>query len=289
MTYLSIFAKPAFLSTNPNEKFVFTGEKPEKGYLKRVSSIIRGDQMAKILKCHLNPTEDYEKDICIYVKPEPGPDGTFAFFGKSTYIDIVDGWNYVSVLKDNPKLKAIVCSERDYISLASTGLTNKIAVIPQHHCNFERQKRSRDEIKRIGIIGNYKAFSFLPPDLRPKLLERGLELIEFSQFFDRLDIVDFYKSIDVQIVWRPYRKKLANPLKIVNAASFGIPTIALDEIYFKDMGNCYIGVRNLEHFLVELDRLITTPQIYQAHAKLCLQKSEAYHIQNIAKLYKDLK
>ncbi len=289
MNYISIFAQPAFLSTNPDEKFVYTGKKPEKGYLKRVSSIIRADQMAKILKANLNPKEDFEKDICIYVKPEPNPEGAYEFSGKSTYIDVVDGWNYVSVLKENPKLKAIVCSERDYISLASTGLTNKIVVIPQQHCNFERQKRTRTEIKKIGIVGNHKAFSFLPPDLKTKLQERGLELVEFSQFFERQDIIDFYKSIDIQIVWRPYSKKLANPLKIVNAASFGIPTIALDEIYFKDMGNCYIGVRNLDHFFVELDRLVSSPLVYEAYSKLCLQKSEPYHIQNIAKLYKDLK
>jgi hypothetical protein len=122
-------------------------------------------------------------------------------------------------------------------------------------------------------------------DLRPRLKERSLELLEFSEFFTRQDIIDFYKRIDIQIVWRPYRKKLANPLKIVNAASFGIPTIALDEVYFKEMGNCYIGVNDFNQFLVELDWLIKSPTRYNAFSNLGLIKAERYHIDKIAKLY----
>jgi len=278
MAGISIFAKRAYLSA-----------KSSQGYLKRVSSIIRADQVADKIGAKLNPKNGYKNGVCIYVKPEPDPIRGYVFEGKSPYLDIIDGWGYIPILMEHPEVTAIVCSERDYISLASERITNKIVLIPQHHCNFDREKRTRREITTVGVIGNHKAFPLLPADLKVHLAERGMELLEFSEFFTRQDIIDFYKKIDIQIVWRPYRKKLANPLKIVNAASFGIPTIALDEIYFKEMGNCYMGVHNFDHFLVELDRVRTSANIYAAYSKLALEKAEKYHIEEIAKLYKDLK
>lgn len=288
MAGLSIFAKRAYLNTSPNEEFEFTGIKPANGYLKRVSSIIRADQIASITKAKLNPQKGYKKDICIYVKPELDSSGNFAFTGKSNYLDVIDELGYINLLKKHPEVGAIALSQRDVITLATEGLTNKIILIPQHHCNFERIQRVRTSIKTIGIIGNHKAFSYLPPDLKPRLKDLGLELYEFSNFFTRKDILDFYKNIDLQIVWRPYRKKLANPLKIVNAASFGIPTIALEESYFKEVGNAYIGVRDLNHFFVELSLLLKYPTRYKAYEKLCQEIAENYHIDHIAKRYLDL-
>ena len=286
---ISIFAERAFLNTNPGQEFVYTGSKPARGYLKRVSSIIRADQIAEATGARLNPKSGYQKDICIYIKPVLGPNNGFKFRGKSSYLDVIDELGYTATLKKHPEVSAIVCSERDYISLASVGLTNKIMLIPQHHCNFNREQRTRKKVTVVGVIGNYRAFPCLPTDLKPRLAKRGMKLLEFSEFFTRQDIIDFYKKIDIQIVWRPWRKSLANPLKIVNAASFGIPTIALEEIYFKELGSCYIGVADLEQFLVELDRLRLTPALYSAYSKLCREKAEEYHIEKIAKLYKDLK
>jgi hypothetical protein len=288
MTNISIFAQRAFLNINPNQEFVYSGTKPNRGYLKRVSSIIRADQIAEATGAKLNPTKGYKNDICIYVKPNLDSSNDFRFEGKSPYLDIIDELGYVQLTKKHPQVSIIVISEQDYITVASLGITNKIVLIPQHHCNFNREKRTRKRIITVGVIGTRRAFTYLPADLKLRLQERGLELLEFSEFFTRQDIIDFYKKIDLQIVWRPYRKKLANPLKIVNAASFGIPTIALDEIYFKEMGNCYIGVSSFEQFLVELDRLISQPNLYAAYSQLCIQKAEEYHIEKITKLYMSL-
>lgn len=288
MTNVSIFAHRAFLSVSPSQEFVYSGTKPGRGYLKRVSSIIRADQIAEAIGAKLNPKRGYQKDVCIYVKPELDSSGDLKFEGKSSYLDVIDELGYVPVLKKHPQVSAIVLSENDYLTLASEGITNRIVLIPQHHCNFDREKRTRKKVTTVGIIGTRPAFSYLPADLNPHLTQRGMNLLMFSEFFKRQDVIDFYKKIDIQIVWRPYRKKLANPLKIVNAASFGIPTIALEETYFKEMGHCYMGVRSLDHFLIELDRLRASPTRYDAYSALCLKKSEEYHIDNISKLYKNL-
>ncbi len=286
---ISIFAKKAFLNTRPSQPFEYNGVKPRHGHLMRVSSMIRGDQIADVTGAKLNPESGFENDVCIYVKPVLDEKGDFRYQGRKTFLDVGDGWAYVDFLSRHPEVGAIVGSEQDYIDLSEV-VNNDIVLIPQQHCNFDRQKRKSQEVKVIGVVGTQKQFDYLPPDLKPKLQERGIELLTFSEFFTRQDIIDFYMKIDVQLVWRPWKKgkKLANPLKIVNAASFGIPTIALEEIHFREMGNCYIGINNLDELLDEIDRLVENRHYYQAYADLCLEKAEDYHIDRIAKLYMNL-
>lgn len=276
------------MNTQPSKEYESGSKKPVSGYLKRVSSIIRADQIAEVLGARLNPSSDYQNDICIYVKPNPDSSGDYKFEGKAAYLDIIDEIGYAKILEKHPQVGVIVLSERDYINVSTLGLKNKIYLIPQQHCNFNREKRTRKKITTAGIIGNSKAFTYLPSDLKPRLAERGIKLLEFSKFFKREDIIDFYKKIDIQIVWRPYKKTLANPLKIVNAASLGIPTIALDESHFKDLGNCYIGINKTDQLLNELDLLLKYPARYEAFSNLCLDKAEDYHIDKIADLYRSL-
>ena len=288
---ISIFAKRAFLNTNPSHEFIskevsYRGH----GHLLRVSSIIRGDQIAQKLGVKLNPKNGFENDVCIYVKPHVKPGEDFKFEGKG-YLDIIDGSDLFVLARKHPEIGVISMSDWNYEMLKRV-LPNKIVNIPQQHCNFERVRRTRNEITRVGIIGTARAFTYLPPDLKPRLTERGVELIEFSKFFSRQDVVDFYMKIDVQIIWRPYfdyRKDiLMNPLKIVNSSSFGIPTIAYDEPVFKEMDGCYIPVHTLGEFLAELDKLRSDSELYDKYAKRCIEKSEEYHIEEIAKLYRNL-
>lgn len=283
---ISIFAKEAFLNTNPHEPFKNRTKPVTSGHLQRVSSIIRGDQIAEQLGAKLNPSKGYENDVCIYVKPHVKAGEDFTFDGKP-YIDVVDGWGLLPLLKRHPWVGAIACSQQDYEKLSDV-LPNKVVLIPQHHCNFERLQRQSLEIKKVGVIGTEGAFPLLPKGLEEALKERGIELVKFSKFFDRGDILNFYMDIDVQIVWRPYRMKLSNSLKIVNAASFGIPTIAYDESVFQEVPGCYLPVRTLEDFLGALDRLIRSSELYSAISDGCLMTAERYHISNIAKLYKEL-
>jgi hypothetical protein len=287
---ISIFAKPAFLNVNPSEPFKLRIKPVRTGYLMRVSSIIRGDQMADWLGVKLNPTSGYENDICIYVKPMVRKGDDFKFEGKKSYIDIIDGANLAQVASKHPEVGVITCSQIDFEIMSKELPNNEIVLIPQHHCNFDRIKKTKTEIKKVGVIGTRGAFPFLPKGLKEALAERGIELIEYSKFFSRQDIIDFYLTIDIQIVWRSYKKILSNPLKIVNASSFGVPTIAfdLDEPSFKEVEGCYIGVKNLEEWLGKLDELIANSKLYEEMAKICIDKSEKYHIENIAKLYEEL-
>lgn len=258
-------------------------------HLQRVSSIIRGEQIAAYLQnARLNPPNGYEDDICIYVKPHIKPGFDFKFEKKS-YIDIQDGFDLRHILNKYPEVGCIVFSELD-VKTMSHYIKNKIVLIPHHHCNFERAKRERKGITRVGVTGSFQAFPHIPDVIRKGLKDRNIELVEYSNFYPRTSVARFHQSIDIHLQWRPWKKSLSCPLKITNAASFGVPTIALDtyEPSFKEVTGCYIGVNSPEEWLKRLDELIALPALYNDMAKMCLEKAERYHIDNIAKLYQQL-
>ena len=286
---ISIFAKPTFININPHEPFKDRTKPIPKGrgHLMRVSSMIRGDQIADHIGANFNPTEGYENDTCIYVKPMVRKGDDFNFEGRKNYIDIVDGHNLGELAKIHPEVGVIVCSEVDKRTMAKC-INNEIILIPQHHCNYNRLHRTRTGITTVGVIGTAEAFPMLPKDLKDELAKRNIELLEFSRFFTRQDIIDFYTKIDVQIIWRPYHKTLSNPLKMVNASSFGIPTIALDEEAFKEFDGLYLPVHNLHGFLGALDDLRTIKGMYDDYSNRLIIKSEDYHIDRIGQLYKKL-
>ena len=286
---ISIFAKPTFLNINPGEPFA-DRKKPVpagRGHLMRVSSMIRADQIAEQIRCKLNPTEGYENDVCIYVKPMVRKGDDFPFIGRKIYLDIVDGHNLGELARNYPEVKVIVCSGVDKETM-SGAIPNEIIVIPQHHCNYERLQRKNTEVLTVGMIGTKTAINFLPKGFDAELNKRGIKLLFYSRFFSRQDIMDFYMKIDVQIIWRPYKKILSNPLKMVNASSFGIPTIALDEMAFKEFDGCYLPVKDMDGFMAHLDALDATPSLYNYYSKKCLERSENYHIEKISQLFNNL-
>lgn len=252
----------------------------------RVSSIIRGQQVAKHIGAKYNPEDGFGNDVCIYVKmvpavPEEGQ------IRQQIYIDIIDEWRLTGWLQDHPEITVIVCSRMDYDTLLRT-VKNKVIFIPQHHANFERNSRTRGGITTLGVIGTPPAFPMLPEGLEDELSKRGMNLLTFSHFTSRQDIVDFYQKIDVQIVWRPYEKTLANPLKLVNGAAFGVPTIALDEPCFHELLGYYFPVKNFRELLGRLDSLKNDPKLYADYSERCIRRAEDYHIDNISKMYKNL-
>ena len=218
-TNISIFAKPAFLDVDPSRPFVYNGKPPQRGWLKRISSITRGEQIADYLGAKLNPTAGFENDICIYVKPPYKAGNDFLFEGKKAYLDILDAPGFYELLKKHPEVTVISTSDSSFKLLKSALPDNKIINIPEHHCNFKRLRRKRKQITIVGCMGHPRAFTYLPAGLKESLAKRGMELLEFSTIFTRQDVIDFYMKIDIQIIWRPYydqrKGALLNPLKIL--------------------------------------------------------------------------
>lgn len=269
---ISFFAKPPY----------------EMRHLQRVSSIIRGEQIAAYMgNARLNPPSGYENDVCIYVKPHIKPGNEFDF-PKHSWIDIQDGFDLIHTLKKYPDVGVIAFSDLDAETLSKL-VPNKIALIPHHHCNFERTKRNRDGIKKVGATGSYQAWDYIPDVIKEGLKKRNIKLELHTNFYPRMSVSRFHESIDIHLQWRPWLNRLLScPLKITNAASFGVPTIALDEPSYKEVEGCYLPVTTPEEWLEALDLLISSPLLYEAMTDKCLATSERYHIDNIAKLYEAL-
>ena len=269
---ISIFVSRMWRSRSPD------------GHLTPFSAVIRGSQIAERIGARFNPAALYEQDTCIYVKQYPENIGRFA---RLPYLDIVDGWRLYPLLKAHPEIPVIVCSQMDFGTVRGE-FPNHLTLIPQQHCNFERAQRTRQGVQVVGILGTWYAWQFIPSGLEAALAERGLQLWKYSDFTCRQDVVNFYQNIDVQVVWRPYSKKLSNPLKLVNAASFGVPTVAYQEPAFNEMGDCYLPVETVDELLARIDRLFSSPSMYADYSWRGLEKAEAYHLDKVAAMYKKL-
>lgn len=257
-------------------------------HLQRVSSIIRGEQIAAYMgNARLNPDDGGKDDIYIYVKPHIKRHNDFKF-EKHSYIDIHDGFDLRFILNKHPEVGCIVMSKLD-IEQMGKYIKNKIVFIPHHHLNFERVRRNRTGIKVVGITGSIGALQEIPDELIEGLTKRGIRLEFFSTFYPRMAVSKFYSGIDIHMLWRKWHnRRLSTPVKITNAASFGVPTIAIDEPSFKEVEGAYIPVKTPEEWLQQLDYLIENPKKYKELADNCIEVSERYHISNIAKMYEEL-
>ncbi len=264
------------------------------------SGYIRGYQMAQYLGGKDNPKEGFENDLCIYVKvvpPEKHP--------KWVYCDVDDSWKSAKFLETHPEFGVIAISEtaKDYLSEHLH--RNDVVFIPHQHCNFERRLRPPREVKVVGIIGQTSSFQYPTDKFRKMVEDIGMELRYEEDYWNtykgnkhqemRLNVADFYYNMDVQVVWRPRAKyrllaPFANPNKMGNSASFGIPTIAYPEkSYVREFDGCFLPANTIEGMIEWLVKLKTDPILYEDLAKKNIERAEVYHIDNIAKMYQNLK
>jgi hypothetical protein len=262
----------------------------EMKHLQRVSSIVRGEQIAAYMgDARLNPETIDEGDTNIFVKPHIKP-GTDFDFPKHSWVDIQDGWELVETLKRYPDVGVIAYGDLAYNTLyEALPQKEKIAIIPHHHLNFERTVRNRDKIKKVGITGSGDAFKAIPEEIKEGLKKRNIQLEYYSNFYPRMSVAKFHESLDIHMHWRPFlKRKLSCPFKIINAASFGVPTIALDEPSFSEVKDTYIPVKTASEWLDKFDYLRETPWVYYLYKEKCLEMAEKYHISKIAELYRRL-
>jgi len=167
-----------------------------------------------------------------------------------------------------------------------TFLKNKIVTIPHAHVNFERIKRRRRKVLNCGYIGTNKPYHIkVNEEVKKRLAEIGLNFKPLFNFTTRQEILNYYKTIDIQIIGyfnflkdEPrYHEK-----KIVDAMSFGIPTIAGYKLAYRDIEDFYIKVNDMDELVKEAKKLKSWD------AKRLIKKAEEYHISKIAKLYENL-
>ncbi|MBF8249501.1 MAG: hypothetical protein HW400_102 [Candidatus Levybacteria bacterium] len=246
-------------------------------------SVIRGKQIAKYLGAKLNPKSGYDNDICIYVKP-----GINTQFAKHSYIDVMDVDKETVMEFNKLDIPMILSSLFAYEIFSKAYRNSRFIFIPQHHCNYGRIKRNRKKITTVGILGYHASFQYPIEDVRKRLKKIGMELLFENKILDRLDAVNFYKKIDIQIVWIRHAWMTKNAMKLYNAASFGIPTIGYRRSEYKEFEGYYIPVETIEELIEEVKKLKDSNQYYAQYADKIVNKAEDYHISKIAELYKRL-
>lgn len=252
----------------------------------RGAANIRGLQIATRLQGKLNPEQEYADDICIFVKNLPQVDVPVR-----TYIDIVDRIHIIPKLKRFPTVGIIALTDiaQNYISEKLKG--RHIVVIPQHHCNFERRCRPQREIKTVGYIGSSSGLMCNPKILKKMFHKKGLSFLFRKNPSSRQQTTDFLNKIDINIAFRCRNNLnfLKDSIKIYNAGSFGIPTVAYPtpsyECEFKDH---YLPVETIEDMVETCAELANNQSLYDDIAFKALEKSEAHHIDNIIPYYERL-
>jgi len=274
---ISIFAKRTYLEEDLKRK---SGT-----YLCRKTTRVRAEEVAEYLGGKFNPTEGYENDVCIYIKLS-----NLDIIKDGSYIDVLDDKYIVERLKERPGIKLIAMSQIHYEFLKKT-LKNEVVLIPHHHVNFEEVKRTRKKIINCGFVGpNSSHHVSVNNEVKKELEKIGFNFTPLLNFQFRKDIIDYYKTIDIQVIGyfnyyedSPYR----HPTKIINAASFGIPTIAAPILGYREVEGYYIRANNMESLLKEAEKL-RDKEYYNQWSKKIIKEAKKYHISKIAKLYRQL-
>ena len=262
-----------------NLTFFYTGNIP--------SGKIRGEQVSTYLGAKQNPTSDYADDTCIYAKCRP-PEIT----PQHSFIDVVDSRWLLLWVEAHPKLGIIAISNYA-LNYIRTKLNRKdVYFIPEHHCNFDREQRTRKDITTVGYIGCRTGSEF-PSDIVERFADIGLNFKYSKKYETRLDVINFYKSIDIQVVGAYIKGKasrpLKNPLKIANAGSFGIPTVSYPESSFVDeFGECFVRANTIKQSILQCKKLKEDKTFYEDIAGKVLERAENFHISKIAPLYQQL-
>ena len=95
------------------------------------------------------------------------------FEGRKSYLDIIDGHNLGQLAIKYPKVGVIVCSDIDYQTMKPL-IKNELVIIPQHHCNFDREINTREGITKMGAIGELGAFEKFPGQLEKDLKDTNI-------------------------------------------------------------------------------------------------------------------
>lgn len=275
---ISIFAKGAYLKEETTGVFV-----------RRVSSRIRGEEISAYLGAHAryNPQERSADDVCIFLKPR-GLDGV----KDGEYVDILDEIDLVPKLKERPNIKVIAMSQAQHEYLQEN-LENEIFLIHHHHINFERFKRTRNATLVGGAIGHSQYANDLYGEIKNALSGSGIDFVPILSYTTRQDMLDFFKKIDFLVTWNIDAYKdypHSHPTKIINAASFGIPTLSQPIAGYKEFAEYYIptSFEDMGSLVIEAVKLKDL-DYYQHWSDKVYEEAEKYHISKIAELYKQLK
>ncbi len=255
------------------------------------SGVTRAKQPAAYLGGRVDPKEGFEDDVCIYLLGayrQDGPEVRYAYY------DVMDcGLARLSRVMGRTKGPIIVVSAAQYMELSETHPGRKIILIPHHHCNFERERRPDRPVRRVGCCGGDSAIQWPHDRVKVWLETLGLEWVMTNEYLHRERVVEFYRGLDIQIVFRPTHSRgipaHTSPLKLSNAGSFGIPTVAYPEVAFTpEWKDECVYADNMGEMMRQVRRLKDDPVWYEEMSERAHAKADLYHIDKVAGYYQAL-
>ena len=260
---------------------------------KYCSGLIRGEQVADFLHAPYNPENVTADDTVVLVKSwnEEVPEHC-----KKTYVDIIDVDVLFPDIYRHPNVTVIVLTELAKC-YAGARLPNEVIVVPQHHCNFEDRRRPDREVKTVGYVGCSIGLYLDKSKLAYELAREGFDFIYQPLNYKEMtreNLVDFLMRIDINIMFRPPMvipgapQELKDPLKIVNAMSFGIPSVAFPCPGNLEVQGKYIEARCADDIVRSCKKLRSNWASYQEFKSEGIQFAAKKHISKVAEEYKKL-
>ena len=254
------------------------------------SGVTRAIQIAERVGGKVDPKEGYENDACVYLLGRT-PDGDEPEY---SYYDVMDcGYARLSRVKAGTKGAIITISKSQWNELRA--LPRTIYFIPHHHVNYDRELRPKDRpVLKIGCCGGDSAIQWPHDRMKVWVGQYGLEWYYTNEYLLRDRVVDYYRQLDIQIVFRPTHTRgipgHTNPIKLSNAGSFGIPTVAYPEIAYAgewEPGEV-IYADNMGELMKQVERLKNDKEYYAEASERARIKAEEYHIDKIIPMYEAL-
>ena len=258
---------------------------------KYASGEIRGRQMAAAVGAVVDADTVYPDDVLVMIKGIPPQE--IIDYVKKVYVDVDDGYGLIPLLKERSKAQPIAASRVGQKYLEEQ-LGRKVLMIPGHHCNFERTVRVTHKVATAGFMGYPEHLHLDPVDLSDALGKIGINFVTKTKFSSREEVCDFWRGIDVQICFRKKSDtnpvpELRDPLKLINASSFGVPTIAYPEpTYADEFGGYFYEAYSLDDIVRHCKALASNGWAYHSVSMALIQYAEQYHIQHIAPLFRRL-
>src|SRR3989344_1132453 len=255
-------------------------------YPARLSSRVRGEEIAEYLGETYTSDATYDKSgIRIHLKPRH-----LRYVKDGDYVDVLDEIELIPMLKERPTVKVISMSQTHHNYLRNE-IKNEIFLIHHHHINFEKFRRKKNDILTGGMIGHHVNAYDIYDQIKKRLGEVGIEFVSAFNYKIRQDMVDFFKKIDFLVTWWSSYNLTAfrgHPTKIINAASFGIPSLSQFSPGYKEFEGFYIQIGDMDSLVEEAIKL-KDADYYNQWSDKVFKEAEKYHISNIAKLYRKLR
>jgi hypothetical protein len=250
---------------------------------------IRGYQISKYFKGSTVDNNDYFDGVNIYIKIIP-----YEFIPDICYCDVVDNYKVLRRVSNYSEIGVIVLSKIGFDYARRQLGDRNIKLIPQHHCNKNRIIRPDRLVKTVGFIGSSGSCQLSFLKLRKSFLRIGLNFIWMIPPYTLKQVINFYQSIDIQIVYRIWDRRdrnvnLKDGLKLFNAGSFGIPTVSTSEPgYDEEYKDLYLKVNSPSELIEKCLSLKKNNTFYNDLQGKLLDKAEDHHIDKILPLYKEL-